>query len=119
MPNPSPSETEKKNYQAYIVNLSSIHQLVPHSDILDNFATLHYQYANSWLGKWYSKLWVRLHYLKLISSIKEYKLGEINTDIFIKKLQEIFHFIPINKKTERIVSRSLEFINSMEFRLNE
>ena len=89
--------------QTYIVNLSAIHILKPISEVLDQFADLHYTYAQSWLGKWYSKMWVSLKYLSLNRSINDYKVGKIDTNTFISKLQEIFYFIPADKNPEKLL----------------
>lgn len=90
----TPTPTNPDN-NVYILNLSILHKLAPTATVLDNFSKLHYDYAKSWLHyEWYSKLWVKLHYLKMISPINDYKLGKINTDQFINRLQEIFHFLP-------------------------
>lgn len=92
-----------QDYQTYIVNLSAIHKLKPISEVLNQFADLHYTYAQSWLGKWYSKMWVSLKYLSLNRSINDYKLGKIDTDTFISKLKEIFYFIPADKNPEKLL----------------
>ena len=92
-----------QDYQTYIVNLSAIHKLKPISEVLNQFADLHYTYAQSWLGKWYSKMWVSLKYLSLNRSINDYKLGKVDTDTFISKLKEIFYFIPADKNPEKLL----------------
>ncbi|MEN9916812.1 MAG: hypothetical protein RLY40_744 [Pseudomonadota bacterium] len=85
----------------YILNLSTIHELAPISTVLDNFAKLHYDYAQAWLHfEWYSKLWVSYHYLKMIGPIKDYKLGKIDSNGFIKVLQDIFYFLPPAESAE-------------------
>ena len=98
-----PAQNITQDYSAYIINLSTIHGLAPISKVLDNFAKLHYDYANSWLHfEWYSKLWVSLKYLTMTPIINEYKLGEINTNTFINKLKDIFYFIPPEVSTEKL-----------------
>lgn len=98
-----PAQNITQDYSAYIINLSTIHGLAPISTVLDNFAKLHYDYANSGLHfEWYSKLWVRLKYLAMTPIINEYKLGKINTDTFINKLKDIFSFIPPEISSEKI-----------------
>ncbi|WP_342220768.1 hypothetical protein [Rickettsiella endosymbiont of Miltochrista miniata] len=93
--------------QDYIVNLSTINKLKPLSEVLDEFADLHYQYAQSWLHyKWYSKLWVSSKYLTMTHAINDYKLGKIDTDTFIKKLQEIFYFIPTDKNPKKLLENA-------------
>lgn len=91
----STSTQENPNDSVTIVNLSTINQLKSISEVLDQFADLHYQYAQSWLHyKWYSKVWVSLKYLSMTSSINDYKLGKIDTKTFIQQLQAIFNFLP-------------------------
>ncbi len=98
-----PAQNITQDYSAYIINLSTIHGLAPISMVLDNFAKLHFDYANSWLHfEWYSKLWVSLKYLTMTPIINEYKLGTINTDTFISKLKDIFYFIPAEVSTEKL-----------------
>lgn len=91
--NPTPDNPDNS---VYILNLSTIHELAPTSSVLDNFAKLHYDYAQAWLHfEWYSKLWVSYHYyLKMSGPINDYKLGKIDSKGFIKALQEIFYFLP-------------------------
>lgn len=36
-----------QDYSAYIINLSTIHTVAPIFKVIDNFAKLHYDYANS------------------------------------------------------------------------
>ncbi|MCH9636371.1 MAG: hypothetical protein WAW84_04195 [Candidatus Rickettsiella isopodorum] len=85
----------------YIINLSAIPRLASISHVIDNFSSLHYQYAESRLHfEWYSKLWVSLKYLTITSSINGYKLGKIATNAFISKLQAIFYFLPAQESTE-------------------
>ncbi|MFZ0219661.1 MAG: hypothetical protein WAL30_05600 [Candidatus Aquirickettsiella sp.] len=98
--------------QAYIVNLSTIHGLAPISDVLNKFAKLHYDYAKSSLHfKWYSKLWASLKYLTLKGAINEYKLGEINTEVFISQLHAIFNFLPTEQSTELLQQAWNSLIN--------
>lgn len=88
----------------YILNLSTIHKLAPISTVLNHFAKLHYDYAKSWLHfEWYSKLWVSYHYLQMISPINDYKLGKIDSKGFIKKLQEIFDFLPPGEESVNLL----------------
>ncbi len=97
----NPTQATNPDNIVYILNLSTIHELAPIATVLDNFADLHYQYAQNWLHyKWYSKLWVSYHYLKLIGPINDYKLGKIDSKGFINKLQEIFNFLPPAESTE-------------------
>ncbi len=98
-----PISKNEEKYQVYIVNLSSIHKLKSILQVLNQFADLHYTYAQSWLGKWYSKMWVSLKYLSLNRSINDYKLGKVDTDTFISKLKEIFYFIPADKNPEKFL----------------
>lgn len=94
-----------QDYSAYIINLSTIHTVAPISKVIDNFAKLHYDYANSWLHfKWYSKLWVSLKYLTMMPIINEYKLGKKNTETFISKLKDIFYFIPPEVSSEKLTN---------------
>jgi hypothetical protein len=96
-----PAQNITQDYSAYIINLSTIHSLAPISTVLDNFAKLHYDYANSWLHfEWYSKLWVSLKYLTMTATINEYKLGKINTEEFIERLLGIFYFLKNNPQVE-------------------
>jgi len=91
-----------QDYSAYIINLSTCHTVAPIPKVIDNFAKLHYDYANSWLPLWYSKLWVRLKSFTMLPVINEYKLGKIDTDTFISKLKDIFYFIPTEVSTEKL-----------------
>ena len=92
-----------QDYSAYIINLSTCHTVAPIPKVIDNFAKLHYDYANSWLHfEWYSKLWVRLKSFTMLPVINEYKLGKIDTDTFISKLKDIFYFIPTEVSTEKL-----------------
>ena len=85
----------------YIVNLSTIHRLLSVSEVLDNFAQLHYDYAKSWLHfEWYSKLWVGLKYLSMKGPLNDYNLGKIDTASFITQLQAIFSFLPPAESAE-------------------
>lgn len=87
--------SDNPNNLIYIFNLSTLHKLASFNIVLDNFAKLHYDYAQTWLHyEWYSKLWTRYHYLKMIGPINDYKLGEIDSRGFVNKLQEIFNFLP-------------------------
>lgn len=98
---------ENPDYQVYIVNLSTINKLKPISEVLDQFADLHYQYAQSWLHyKWYSKLWVSSKYLTMTRAINDYKLGTIDTDTFIGKLHDIFYFIPANENPTELLKKA-------------
>lgn len=92
------------DYSTYIVNLSTIHKLKPILEVLNQFTDLHSKYANSWLGKWYSKAWVALKYLPMTLSINDYKLGKIDTNNFINKLQDIFYFIPDDEKPRELLA---------------
>lgn len=96
-----PAQNITQDYSTYIINLSTIHSLAPISTVLDNFAKLHYDYANSWLHfEWYSKLWVSLKYLTMTATINEYKLGKINTEEFIERFLCIFYFLKNNPQVE-------------------
>jgi hypothetical protein len=96
-----PAQNITQDYSTYIINLSTIHGLAPLSTVLDNFAKLHFDYANSWLHfEWYSKLWVSLKYWTMTVTINEYKLGKINTEEFIEHLLGIFYFLKNNPQVE-------------------
>lgn len=85
--------TNEENH-AILINLSTIHGLAPISNVLDNFAKLHYLYTQGWLhSKWFSKLWVFSKYLTTSQLINNYKLGEIDTEQFIERLLDIFYFL--------------------------
>lgn len=93
--------------QVIIVNLSTINKLKPISEVLDQFADLHYQYAPSWLPyKWYSKLWVCSNYLTMARTIHDYRLGKIDTEMFTKQLHDIFYFIPANKNPCELLKKA-------------
>lgn len=83
-----------EHYQAYIVNLSTINKLAPLHEVLNKFADLHYDHANSWLHfKWFSKLWTRWKFFTHRTLINQYKLGKIDTQSFIGQLVTTFYFL--------------------------
>lgn len=103
----NPTLDNALDYQATIVNLSTINKLRSLSAVLDQFADLHYEYAQSWLHyKWYSKLWVSTKYITMTRTINDYKLGNIDTDTFISLLQNIFYFIPKDKNPRELLEKA-------------
>jgi hypothetical protein len=96
---------DQNSKNVYILNLSTIHALLPISKVLDNFAQLYYDYGSQWLyfeflRKFYSKVWVIFKYLAMSGSINDYKLGKINSEPFIQQLQTIFSFLPNDQSKE-------------------
>lgn len=103
---PSGSQ-DNSDTQTLVVNLSAIIKLLPISEVINQFADLHYQYAQSWLHyKWYSKLWVSTKYITMARTINDYKLGNMDTATFISTLQDIFYFIPESENPSELLKKA-------------
>lgn len=88
-----------------IMPLSVIHKLTSFPTVGYNFALLHYEYAHSWFRPklLYSLAWTGYQFWSSVRPmINEYKLGIKSDKDFLEKLEEIFDFIPVAERSEKL-----------------